>query len=271
VPIAILPAALAITSGVAVGLVLGLFGGGGSILAVPLLVYVVGVSSPHVAIGTAAIVVALNAAVSLGAHARLGTVKWRCALVFAAAGVVGSLIGAALGKAIDGQRLLALFGLIMIAVGLSMLRPPGAPANEAVRLTKESAGHLLPRLIGMGFGVGALAGFFGIGGGFLIVPGLMLATGMALPSAVGTSLVAITAFGLATAASYATSGLIDWSLAALVIGGGVAGSIAGSRLNALLASSRKQVLNRGFGIAVIAVGLLIVMRGLPQLTAVFTY
>jgi uncharacterized membrane protein YfcA len=180
---------------------LGLVGGGGSILAVPLLVYLVGVSSPHFAIGTAAIVVALNAAVSLGAHARLGTVKWRCALVFAAAGVVGSLIGAALGKAIDGERLLGLFGLIMIAIGLSMLRPPSAPANEAVRLTRESVGHLLPRLIGMGFAVGTLSGFFGIGGGFLIVPGLMLATGMALPSAVGTSLVAVTAVGLATAES----------------------------------------------------------------------
>jgi uncharacterized membrane protein YfcA len=269
VPIGILPA-LAIGSGALVGLVLGLVGGGGSILAVPLLVYAVGVSSPHVAIGTAAIVVALNAAVSLGAHARLGTVKWRCALVFAAAGVAGSLIGAAVGKAVDGQRLLALFGLIMIAVGVSMLRPPRAPANEAVRLTRESVGHLLPRLIGMGFGVGALAGFFGIGGGFLIVPGLMLATGMALPSAVGTSLVAITAFGLATAASYATSGLIDWSLAALVIGGGIVGSIAGSQLNALLASNR-NLLNRLFGGGVIAVGALIVARGLPQLTAVFTH
>jgi uncharacterized membrane protein YfcA len=125
-------------------------------------------------------------------------------------------------------------------------------------------GHLLPRLIGMGFGVGALAGFFGIGGGFLIVPGLMLATGMALPSAVGTSLVAITAFGLATAASYATSALIDWSLAALVIVGGVVGSIAGSRLNALLASNR-NLLNRMFGVGVISVGVTIVARGLPYL------
>jgi uncharacterized membrane protein YfcA len=150
----------------------------------------------------------------------------------------------------------------MVAVGLSMLRSPSAPPNEAVRLTRESLGYLLPRLIGMGFGVGALAGFFGIGGGFVVVPGLMLATGMALPSAVGTSLVAITAFGLATAASYATSGLIDWSLAALVIGGGVVGSIAGSRLNKLLAANR-NLLNRMFGIGVIAVGVTIVAHGLP--------
>jgi uncharacterized membrane protein YfcA len=265
-PVAALPA-LAIGSGVVVGLVLGLVGGGGSILAVPLLVYAVGVASPHVAVGTAAIAVALNAGVSLGAHARLGTVKWRCALVFSGAGIVGSLLGAELGKAIDGQRLLALFGLIMMVVGLNILAPQGKPSNASVRLTQESARQLLPRLIGMGFAVGALAGFFGIGGGFLIVPGLMLATGMALPSAIGTSLVAVTAFGLATAASYAASGLVDWPLALLVIGGGVVGSVAGARLNAVLASS-KRLLSGLFGIGVIAVGALIVVRGLPYLPGV---
>jgi uncharacterized membrane protein YfcA len=263
VPIAVLPA-LAIGSGVIVGLVLGLVGGGGSILAVPLLVYVVGVPSPHVALGTAAVAVALNAGMSLGAHARQGTVKWRCALVFAGAGIVGSLLGAELGKAVDGRRLLALFGLIMIAVGLSMLKRPAKQANENVRLTQASASYLLPRLIGMGFAVGTLAGFFGIGGGFLIVPGLMLATGMTLSSAVGTSLVAVTAFGLATAASYGVSGLIDWSLALLVVGGGALGAMAGARLNAVLASS-KHVLSRVFGIGVVAVGVLIVARGLPHL------
>jgi uncharacterized membrane protein YfcA len=98
----------------------------------------------------------------------------------------------------------------------------------------------------------------------------MLATGMALPSAVGTSLVAITAFGLATAASYASSGLIDWPLAALVIVGGVVGSIAGSRLNASLAS-RRNLLNRIFGIGVIAVGVTIVARGLPYLLDAVTH
>ena len=142
-PIAALPAILAIGSGGIIGLVLGLVGGGGSILAVPLLVYLVGVSSPHVAIGTAAIAVALNAAVSLGAHARHGRVKWRCAGVFAAAGMAGSLLGAELGKAVDGQRLLALFGLMMIAVGLSMLRPATGSANDFVRLTQEF-GRLSP-------------------------------------------------------------------------------------------------------------------------------
>jgi uncharacterized protein len=244
--------------------VLGLIGGGGSILAVPLLVYLVGVSSPHVAIGTAAIAVALNAAVSLGAHARLGTVKWRCASVFAGAGIAGSLLGAEIGKAVDGQRLLAVFGLVMVAVGFGILRPQSRPSNDAIRLTYDSASYLLPRLIGMGFGIGTLAGFFGIGGGFLIVPGLMLATGMSLPSAVGTSLVAVAAFGLATAGSYAVSGYVDWKLAALVIGGGVVGSIAGARLSTKLAA-RKRLLNRVFGAGVMAAGLAIVVRGLPHL------
>jgi uncharacterized membrane protein YfcA len=263
-PIAILPAVLALGSGGVIGLILGLVGGGGSILAVPLLVYVVGVPSAHIAIGTAAIAVALNAGFSLAAHARLGTVKWRCALVFAGAGVVGSVLGAEVGKAVDGQRLLALFGLIMVAVGLSMLRPSSKPANDSVRLTHSSASYLLPRLIGLGFGVGVLAGFFGIGGGFLIVPALMLATGMALPNAVGTSLVAVTAFGLTTAGSYATSGFIDWRLAVLVIAGGIVGSVAGARLNAILAPKRR-LLTRMFGGGVIAVGGLIFVRGLTHL------
>lgn len=268
-PISILPAILAVGSGAIIGLVLGLVGGGGSILAVPLLVYVVGVPSAHIAIGTAAIAVALNAALSLAAHARLGTVKWRCALVFAGAGVLGSALGAELGKAIDGQRLLALFGLVMVAVGLSMLRPSSKPANENVRLTPASAPYLVPRLIGLGFGVGTIAGFFGIGGGFLIVPALMLATGMALPNAIGTSLVAVVAFGLATAGSYAISGFIDWPLALLVIAGGVVGGIAGTRLNAILAPS-KNLLSRIFGAGVIAVGGTIVARGLPHLLGAST-
>ena len=268
-PIAILPAVLAIGSGGLIGLVLGLVGGGGSILAVPLLVFVVGVPSAHIAIGTAAVAVALNAGFSLAAHARLGTVKWRCALVFAGAGALGSVLGAEVGKAVDGQRLLALFGLVMVAVGVSMLRPASKPANEAVRLTRATAPYLLPRLIGLGFSVGMLAGFFGIGGGFLIVPALMLATGMALPSAIGTSLVAVAAFGLATAGSYATAGLVDWRLALLVIGGGVVGAIAGTRLNAVVAA-RKTLLNRLFGGGVIAVGGTIVARGLPHLLGAST-
>lgn len=254
------PAFLAIGSGGIVGLVLGLVGGGGSILAVPLLVYVVGVASSHVAIGTAAFAVALNAAFGLIAHARAGTVKWRCALVFAGFGIAGSALGASAGKAVDGQRLLALFGIIMIAVAGSMLRGKSERGDAEVRLSQATAAYLLPWLVGAGLVVGLLAGFFGIGGGFLIVPALMLATGMPLSNAVGTSLVAVTAFGLTTASSYAISGLVDWSLAALLVAGGAVGSIAGTKLNVVLAS-RKRALNYIFAGVVLVVGLVILTRG----------
>ena len=188
-------------SGGVVGLVLGLVGGGGSILAVPLLVYAVGVTSPHIAIGTSAIAVSLSALGNVVSHARAGNVKWRCAAVFASAGVVGAVAGSTVAKALDGQKLLVLFGALMIVVGLAMLRKRSAAGNPKVRLSMTTARELLPLLLGIGFAVGLLSGFFGIGGGFLIVPGLMLATGMPLTMAIGTSLVAVAAFGAATAAS----------------------------------------------------------------------
>ena len=245
--------AAAVASGVLIGLVLGLVGGGGSILAVPLLVHVVGVASAHQAIGTGAVAVALNALASLIVHARGGTVKWRCGLVFAGAGVAGALIGAGMGKAMDGERLLALFGLLMIGVGASMFRKRRSAPAPDVRLSRETAGALLPRLVPIGFGVGLLAGFFGIGGGFLIVPGLMLATAMPMGNAVGTSLVAVSALGLSTAGSYAVSGLVDWRLAGLLLAGGAIGAWLGARAGRLLAG-RKRVLEHGFAAAVIGVG-----------------
>src|SRR5262245_6494418 len=113
---------LGLISGMLVGFSLGLVGGGGSILAVPLMVYVVGVPEPHVAIGTSAIAVAANAAINLSNHARGGTVVWSCALPFAAAGVVGAFCGSLLGKMIEGQKLLALFALIMIVIAALMLK-----------------------------------------------------------------------------------------------------------------------------------------------------
>ena len=161
---------LAVASGGAVGFVLGLVGGGGSILAVPLLVYVVGVPSPHVAIGTSAIAVAASAAANLVGHARARTVKWRCIYV-AISGMIGAAGGAQLGKMVDGTHLLMLFGILMVVVGLMMLRPRKSGDNPDVKLTFESMPHMLPLLIGIGLAVGALSGFFGIGGGFLIVPG----------------------------------------------------------------------------------------------------
>ena len=253
-------------SGAVVGLVLGLVGGGGSILAVPLLVYAVGVTSPHVAIGTSAIAVSLSALGNVVSNARAGNVKWRCAAVFASVGVVGAVAGSTVAKALDGQKLLVLFGALMIVVGLAMLRKRSAAGNPEVRLSMTTARELLPLLIAIGFTVGLLSGFFGIGGGFLIVPGLMLATGMPLTTAIGTSLVAVAAFGAATAASYAVSGMIDWPIASLFVLGGLVGGIAGVAFGKALAA-KKRALNLTFSCLVILVGLYVVARGAATLFA----
>ena len=231
----------AVASGALVGLVLGLLGGGGSILAVPLLLYLVGVEDPHVAIGTSAVAVSASAAINLVLHARKGTVKWPCAVAFAASGSLGALVGAAFGKAVDGQKLLLAFAVAMFGVGISMLlRKPDAGDPD----TRISLG-LAARLIPTGFFTGMASGFFGIGGGFLIVPGLIGATNMLILNAVGSSLVAVTAFGAATAASYAFSGLVLWDVAGLFILGGLIGGLAGQRAGAALAA-RKGMLSRVF-------------------------
>ncbi len=252
---------LAIASGSLVGFTLGLVGGGGSILAVPLLVYVVGVPSAHIAIGTSAIAVAASAAANLLGHARAHTVRWPCALVFAVSGIAGAAGGAQLGKMVDGTRLLLLFGMLMVVVGLMMLRPRKSGGNPGVMLTRESSARLLPLLISIGVLVGALSGFFGIGGGFLIVPGLMGATAMPLINAIGSSLVSVTAFGLTTAASYAWSGLVDWQLAGLFVIGGALGGLLGIRLAHHLAGY-KHALSLTFSGIVIAVGLYVIGKSM---------
>lgn len=252
---------LSVLSGSVVGFTLGLVGGGGSILAVPLLVYVVGVPGTHTAIGTSALAVAVSAAVNLVGHARKRTVKWPCAITFALAGIVGAATGAHVGKLVDGRKLLLLFGVLMIVVGALMFRPRTSGGDPEVRLTAVSAGRLLPFLIVAGFLVGALSGFFGIGGGFLIVPGLMAATAMPLINAIGSSLVSVSAFGLTTAASYAWSGLVDWQLAGLFIAGGALGGIAGIRLAHRLAG-HKHALTPIFSGVVIVVGLYVIARSL---------
>lgn len=218
---------LGVASGSVIGFVLALAGGGGSILAVPLMLYLVGVTNPHVAIGTSAFAVAVNAATGLLSHARARTVRWRCGLPFAASGVAGAVVGSTLGKAFSGAQLVVFFGFLMLGVAGMML----ARSRLVTASTSETAaGGRLLRLCSLGAGSGSVAGFFGIGGGFLIVPGLVTATGMPILEAVGTSLIAVLAFGLTTAANYALSGFVDWPLAASFIVGGVAGCASGSAL-----------------------------------------
>ena len=242
-------------SGVLVGFTLGLVGGGGSILAVPLMVYVVGVKNPHLAIGTSALAVAVNALAGLVNHARAGNVNWRCGSSFAAAGVIGALGGSTLGKAFDGEKLLFLFALLMLVVAWFMYRGRGDEGIEGVRCNRQN----LPRVVLYGSGTGLLSGFFGIGGGFLIVPGLVASTAMPIYRAIGTSLVAVAAFGLTTATSYAFSGLLDWTLAASFVGGGIVGTILGAGASRRLAASRGR-LNMLFAALIVAVALYMLYR-----------
>jgi hypothetical protein len=242
-------------SGVIVGFTLGLVGGGGSILAVPLMVYLVGVKSPHIAIGTSALAVAVNAATGLINHVRAGNVIWRCGFVYAAAGVIGALAGSTMGKAFDGQKLLFLFALLMLVVAFAMYRDRKDEGIEGAACNSEN----WQKVSGFGLGTGILSGFFGIGGGFLIVPGLVKSTHMPIVKAVGTSLIAVCAFGLTTAANYAFSGLIDWSLAALFIGGGILGGVFGTMLSNKLAETKGQ-LNTAFATLVVFVALYMLYR-----------
>jgi uncharacterized membrane protein YfcA len=246
---------LGLVSGALVGFSLGLVGGGGSVLAVPLMVYVVGVPSAHVAIGTSSVAVAVNAAFNLSAHARNGNVKWACALIFAAAGMAGAFIGSHFGKMLDGQRLLALFAILMLAIAALMLRSRRQGGLVDVTLNWSN----FPALAGFGLGAGMLSGFFGIGGGFLIVPALMMATGMPILNAVSSSLVAVTAFGATTAASYAYSGLVGWQLAGIFIAGGIIGGLAGVHAARYLAG-RRGMLNIVFATIIICVGIYILAR-----------
>jgi uncharacterized membrane protein YfcA len=246
---------LALLSGGAVGLTLAVVGGGGSILAVPLLLYVVGVQNPHVAIGTSALAVSVNAFANLIAHSRAGNVKWPCAVVFGFSGVAGAFVGSTLGKFVDGRDLLFFFGIVMVAVALAMLRPRQAEGDPSVRINPVIA----VRLVGIGLVTGLLAGFFGIGGGFLIVPGIMLGSGMAMLNAVGSSLFSVGAFGFTTAASYAYDGLVDWRIAGEFIAGGIAGGLGGLALAQKL-SAHKGMLNRAFAALVLVVAAYILWR-----------
>lgn len=221
----------ALMSGAVVGALLGLFGGGGSVLATPLLLYVVGIRDPHVAIGTSAAAVAVNAAINLLGHGRGGRVKWPCATVFAGAGLLGSFLGSSLAKAVDGQRLLLFFAAAMAAIAVSMVRRPKSAGDPNVHIT----GPLMLKLAPLGVLTGLAAGFFGIGGGFLIVPGLMAAAGMTLANAAASSLVSVSVFGAATSMNYALSGQVNWPIALLFILGGLGGGAVGVRGAGLLA------------------------------------
>jgi uncharacterized membrane protein YfcA len=219
-------ALLALPFGVAIGLSLGLVGGGGSILALPVLVYVLGepvkaaTTESLLIVGTTALLGSLD-------HARAGRVRWRTALSFGAAGVVGALGGAALNRAVGSRAILFAFALLLLVAAAAMLRGRGEPTRPEIEPRGRS---LWLRIVPAGLATGLLTGFFGVGGGFAIVPALTLLLAVPLTAAVGTSLVVIALTSAGALAAHLSSGQIDWGVAVAFTIAAVAGAFAGSRL-----------------------------------------
>jgi uncharacterized membrane protein YfcA len=220
---------------------------------VPLLLYVVGYQNPHVVIGTTALAVALTAFINLIPHWRAGNVRWKPAITFAIPGTLGAALGAQIGKIFPGKELLFLFALLMMVVAISMLR-----RNPSTEKPVREGWAMVASLVPVSFGVGLLSGFFGTGG-FLIVPGLVFATGMPILNAVATSLFSVGAFGTTTAITYAFAGLVHWLIVLEYISGGIIGGIAGVSLATHL-GSKKKALSRLFAgvILVVAISMLAV-------------
>lgn len=260
---------LSIISGFLVGLSLGMIGGGGSILAVPLLLYFVGLAYDvhtksavnlidHVVIGTTALAVGLNAYINSIMHFAKKNVKLKKGVVFTLPGVLGSFLGAFIGHLVNGSSLLFLFGILMIVVAYLMLR-----RKESKNTVNEEGCKIRYfLLIPAGLAVGFLSGFFGIGGGFLIVPSLMAAGAMGITNAVGTSLIAVGTFGLVSASTYAFYNEIDIYIAILYLVGGVVGGYLGTRI---AVSINKEKLKIIYAVVIILVAIYLMYKNFSGL------
>jgi uncharacterized protein len=244
---------IALTIGLAVfvGISLGLLGGGGSILTVPLLAYVAGMDAKQ-AIATSLLVVGVTSAIGAISHARAGRVQWRTGLIFGGAGMVGAYAGGMLARFIPGSVLLIGFAMMMVATAVAMLR--GRKDVEA-----RASGHRLPmpKIIAEGLVVGLVTGLVGAGGGFLVVPALALLGGLPMPIAVGTSLIVIAMKSFAGLGGYLSSVQIDWGIALSVTAAAVVGALIGARLTALV---DPDVLRKAFGWFVLAMSSVILAQ-----------
>jgi uncharacterized protein len=240
---------VALLLSVPVGVSLGLLGGGGSTLAVPLLVYVGGVP-PAEAIAMSLAIVGVTSLVAALLHARTGGVAWPTAALFAPAGAAGAFAGARLTYLVDPDVLLALFGSLLLAIGLLMLlRTSARAARRAAATDAEPRGVAV--ILAAGGAVGVLTGFLGVGGGFVIVPALLFLCRLDIKRAIGTSLVIIATNSAAGLVGHLGHEHIDATATALFVGFATAGAIAG---HALAARTRGDRLQRGFAGLVLAVG-----------------
>ncbi len=243
--------ALTIALAVLVGISLGLLGGGGSILTVPLLAYVAGMDAKQ-AIATSLLVVGATSAVGAISHARAGRVRWRTGLVFGVAGMAGAYAGGLLARFIPGTVLLIGFALIMMATAVAMLR-----GRKDVSTAEAAQSLPVFTIVLEGLVVGLVTGLVGAGGGFLVVPALALLGGLPMPVAVGTSLVVIAMKSFAGFAGYLSSVHIDWRLAGAVTAAALVGGLIGARLTAMV---NPDSLRKAFGWFVLAMSSVILAQ-----------
>lgn len=236
-----------------VGLSLGLLGGGGSILTLPILIYAVGMA-PKPAIASSLLVVAVASAIAMLGHAFAKRVAWKLALWFGGASMTSAYLAGRLAHFIEGPWLLSSFIVVMLVTGAAMLRPshPGDRREPSMRKATLA-----------GASVGALTGLVGAGGGFLIVPALTMFAGLEMAYAVGTSLLIITLNSLAGFAGYLGHVALDWPMLFAIMGAASLGSLAGSALSRFIPAT---LLRRGFAVFVIAVGMWMLGHQLPPST-----
>lgn len=246
-----------------VGVSLGLLGGGGSILTVPILTYVLGMP-PREAIAASLFIVGTTSAVSMIGHAKAGRVRWKTGLLFGVAGMVGAFAGGFLGGFIPGATLMVLFAVMMIVTATAMIR---GRKNQAAKSSAAEHKPALVRILLDGFLVGIATGLVGAGGGFLIVPALNLLGGLPMAIAVGTSLLVITMKSFAGLGGYLFSVQLNWPIVLAFTATAIAGSFAGV---ALAGRVPERALRKGFGIFVLVMGAFVLVQELPPLITSLT-
>ena len=245
-----------------VGLLLGLMGGGGSILMVPLLTYVAGLE-PKQAIAGSLFVVGVTSLVSVLLRSRHGTVRWRTGLIFGAASMVGALLGGVVGGFLPGTLLLIAFAVMMLFTAWAMIRPkkkqPAAAPSVEASADAVPRRHPLGKILLEGVVVGFVTGIIGAGGGFLVVPALVLLGGLPMSAAVGTSLLVIAMKSFAGLGGYLTSVTLPWDLLLWVTGVALVGALIGVPL---VKRVPEKALKKGFGWFVLAMGVVILVQEL---------
>lgn len=252
---------LAAVIGLAVGVVVGMLGAGGGILSVPILVYILG-QEPHQAAAASLVIVALTACVSIIPHARAGRVNWRDGLVFAALSALGAFAGARLSARVAPTLLMVLFGALLSVVAVVMLRNAWKMRGEAADAMHREARTTNPlALIAVAALTGVLTGFFGVGGGFVVVPALVLVLHFSPKMATGTSLLVMiiaSAFGLLGRIGSGVE--LNWAIALAFAAASMCGGLVGARLTTKV---KESTLTLCFGVLLAAVALGTMIETLP--------